>query len=162
MEAPKRMVTSQDILHLRSPIWQGLGTVKASKRNISWMFLIRPFLWRGGWRPWDLGHEFHQSPTSSFASIAKQWNWHKLRRANALQGWVTGQSTWAPGTSTGRSLEEPKPHPRAITEKMRNTCWMGTQSSPYSWDWKPESSCKKWRKIRVFPLHPQAVTSSKK
>lgn len=50
-ETPQKMVTSQSTLHLRSPIWQDLDSLKASKRNISYKFLIRPFLWIGGWKP---------------------------------------------------------------------------------------------------------------
>lgn len=118
MEVPQKMVTSQDILHLRSPIWQGLGSLKASKRNTSWMFLIRPFLWRGGWRPWDLRHEFHQSPTSSFTSIAKQWNWHKLRRASAVQGWVTqGRAPGHQAPAQAGPWKNSNPIPKPLLKK---------------------------------------------
>jgi len=73
-EAPQKLVTSQDILHLRSPVWLGLDSFKAPEKNIIWMlgrFLIGPFLWREGWKPGSPGIIGTRFTTSSNTCIAK-------------------------------------------------------------------------------------------
>lgn len=160
MEAPQKMVTSQDILHLRSSTWQGSGSLKASKRNISWMFLIRPFLWGGGWRPWDLRHEFHSPPPAVSLPLPNNGigtNWEEPGLCRDLQLRAEHLEIRHQHRQKKKS---PDPTPKPLVKKW-HADW-GHKTTLYSWDWKPEGSCKKWRKSRFFGLHLQAVTSSKK
>lgn len=70
--------------------------------------------------------------------------WTKKRRCCA-EMYNSEQSTWKAGTTRGMSLAEPFPKP--LLRKWQ-VCRLGKWSSPYSWDWKPESSCRKKRQSR--------------
>ena len=130
MEAPQKPVTSQDILHLRSLIWQGLDSLKAPEKNVTWIlgrFLIRPFLWGGSWKPTSSGivgtrftvpHQQQRFHCQMQRIVVKRLCRAELHRIMCN----SEQSIWKAGTGRGRSLAEPIPEP-LLRKRQEHAEW---------------------------------------